>query len=270
MRPCTISVLIVSYNVGALLRQCLTALQGEPHADVIVIDNASCDDSAAIVATSFPWVRLVRMADNAGFAAAINTGAKLAVGNALLLLNPDTQLPPGALGSMAQALGCDAKAGAIGFRQVDADGTFQLACGPEPTFAGELARCFVQRRLDAGNRFVAQLTDRVLARRRPVAWVAGSSLLVWRQAFEQVGGFDSRYFLFFEDIDFCLRLRAQGYQIYYDPCVTLLHHRGASAKIAPKNAQRAYRRSQMRFWRTHRRGLWAPLIAMYAARRAPQ
>lgn len=268
MRPRQISILIVSYNVCALLRRCLASLP--PEADVVVVDNASADASATMVESEFAAVRLVRMPHNAGFSAAINAGAAVASGDAFLLLNPDTQLPEGALSKMACALAHSPDTAAVGFRQVDADGVFQLACGPEPTFCGELGRRFVQRRLDRGSQLTARLLDTLLAKRRRMAWVAGSSLLVWRAAFERIGGFDEGYFLFFEDIDFCLRLRAPAQGVYYDPAVTLLHHRGASAKTAKRKSELAYRQSQLRFWRTHRGAIWGRLMAAYIARKAKQ
>jgi hypothetical protein len=266
MRSRQTSILIVSYNVSALLERCLASLPSD--ADVIVVDNASSDDSAAMVEAKFKAARLVRMAHNAGFSAAINAGARIASGDRLLLLNPDTQLPPKALDMMAEALEKSPDTAAVGFRQVDAEGRFQLACGPEPTFVGELSRRFVQRRLDAASTLTARLLERLLAKRRRVAWVAGSSLLVWRADFERVGGFDARYFLFFEDIDFCLRLRGKNRFVYYDPSVTILHHRGASAQTSQRASQAAYRRSQILFWRTHRGRLWGRLIAAYVARQA--
>lgn len=266
MGPVQISIIVVSYNVQALLQQCLASLPDS--CDIIVVDNASVDGSAEMVRTHFAHVTLVELPTNMGFSAAINAGAQRARGDALLLLNPDTELAPGSLPRMAKALGASADTAAVGFRQVDADGRFQLAVGPEPNFVGELCRRFVQRRLDRGHQSMARLVDRVLSGRRRVAWVAGSSLLVWTVAFRRIGGFDARYFLFFEDIDFCLRLRSPTQQVYYDSSVTVLHHRGASAKTSHGRAEAAYRQSQVLFWRTHRSRMSAALMAGYVALRA--
>jgi hypothetical protein len=265
MGPHTISIVVVSYNVCALLQRCLASLPA--YAEVIVVDNASDDGSVQMVRAKFAHVQCLALPDNRGFSAAVNHGVAHAQGDAVLLLNPDTQLPTGALMAMAEALGASVDAGAVGFRQTDADGHFQLAVGPRPSMLGELGRKFVQGRLDAKTLWLGRALDWALRRRTQVAWVAGSSLLVWREAFAAVGGFDARYFLYFEDIDFCLRLRAAGYAVYYDPRVTVLHHRGASAAKRPGPAMQAYRHSQALFWRTHQGRLAGAAVAAYAAMR---
>ena len=257
-----VSVLIVSYNVRSKLQRCLASLAraaGTALCDVVVVDNASPDDSAAMVAAEFPHVNLVAWPENRGFSAAVNAAAQRAEGGAFLLLNPDTELPEDGLPRMLASLQAQDQAAAVGFRQVDAEGRFQLAVGPKPTLLGELARRTVQRRLDSGSKLTGWALDRWLGAPRRVPWVAGSSLLVWRAAFEAAGGFDERFFLYFEDIDFCLRLAQQGGRVYYDPTVTLLHHRGVSAATVSVAAQRAYRRSQVLFWGLHR-GPWLRLL----------
>lgn len=253
-----VSVLIVSYNVSSKLRRCLASVRraaGAALRDVVVVDNASPDASAAMVAAEFPEVKLLAWADNRGFSAGVNAAAQRAEGDVFLLLNPDTEIPEDGLARMLARLQANPMAAAVGFRQVDAQGRFQLAVGPRPTILGELLRRTVQRRLDAGSLLTGLALDRWLAAPRQVPWVAGSSLLVRRSMFEGVGGFDERFFLYFEDIDFCLRLARRGDKVYYDPTVTLLHHRGQSAATSAATAQRAYRKSQVLFWGLHR-GPW--------------
>jgi hypothetical protein len=249
-----LSVVVVSYGVRDLLARCLTSIAGA--AEVTVVDNASPDGSAAMVRERFPSMRLLELPENRGFAAAANAGARATDGDALLLLNSDAELPAGALPRMARALACRSDAWAVGFRQVDGEGCFQLSLGLRPTLATELLRRTVQRRLDRGDRWLAAALDRLLSFPLRVPWVAASALLVRRDAFDRVGGFDERFFLYFEDIDFCLRLRAAGGRIYFDPSVTILHHRGASAATHRARAARAYRESQILFWEKHH-GPWA-------------
>jgi hypothetical protein len=249
-----LTVLIVSYGVRDLLAHCLESLGG--HAETIVVDNASPDGSADLVRERFPAVRLVALPENRGFSAAVNRGARDATGDALLLLNPDAEVLVGGMERMLSSVLLRPDAWAVGFRQVDEEGRYQLSVGLEPGFATELLRRTVQRRLDRGGRWLGGAIDRLLSRPVRVPWVAGSVLLVRRDAFRRVGGFDERFFLYFEDIDFCLRLRAAGGRVYYDPTVTVLHHRGASAAGARELASRAYRESQLYFWEKHR-GPWA-------------
>jgi len=268
-----LSVIVVSYEVRDTLRACLSALEragarGPGEHEILVVDNDSRDGSAAMVRAEFPFVRVVEMGANRGFSAAVNAGARLASGRALFLLNPDTELPEGGLDHAASLLAARPDVAALGFRQLDDDGRFQLAVGLRPTLASELLRRFVQRRLDRGDRRVAALCDRWLASPRDISWVAGSSLLVRKDAFVRTGGFDEGFFLFFEDIDFCLRLRAAGYRVVYDPSLTLVHHRGQSAARVPGLAERAYRDSQMRFWDKHGNAVSALLVRVYLGLRA--
>jgi GT2 family glycosyltransferase len=254
-----LSVIVVSYAVRDLLERCLASLTRPEEGvelEIIVVDNASADATASLVRERFPGVRLLALERNRGFGVAANAGARLASGDRLFFLNPDTEALPGSLSRIALALERHVGAVAVGFRQVDAQGQLQLSLGLTPGFASELVRCAVQRRLDRGDRWLAAALDQLLSFPLPVPWVSGATLLVRRADFERQGGFDERFFLYFEDIDLCLRLRAQGGRIYYDPTVTLIHHRGRSAAGAKELARRAYRKSQLYFWEKHR-GPWA-------------
>ncbi len=256
-----VSVLIASFGVRDLLARCLASV-AEAH-EAIVVDNASPDESARMVREQFPAARLVEWNENRGFGTAINEAARQASGDAFLVLNADAEVPAGSFAHVATALGNNAGASAVGFRQTDDRGRWQLTIGPPPSLALDLLRRFVQRRLDRGDEGLARLLDRAFGRSRPVPWVAGSALLVSRAAFERVGGFDERYFLYFEDVDFCLRLRATGGRVVYDPRVTIVHARGASAAQNPASARLAYRLSQRLFWRTHRGAFVGDLVDAY-------
>jgi hypothetical protein len=263
-----LSILVVSYNVRELLRRCLESTREH---EVVVVDNASSDGTVEMVRTSFPEVRLLAWDENRGFSAAINAAAREATGDVFLLLNPDAELPSGATRRMLSALAGRPDAAAMGFRQVDADGRFQLAMGPKPGLIVELLRKLVQDRLDRGDIVLGNLIDR-FAEAGPVGWVAGSSLLVHRRAFEQIGGFDERFFLYFEDIDFCVRLVQTAGKVYYDPYITIVHHRGQSARRHKAIAARAYRDSQLWFWEKHR-GPWIRRLVhayLFAKRVAPR
>jgi GT2 family glycosyltransferase len=263
-----LSILVVSYNVRELLRRCLESTREH---EVIVVDNASSDGTVAMVREAFPQVRLIAWDENRGFSAAVNAAAGVATGDVFLLLNPDAELPAGATRRMLAALASRADAWAMGFRQVDAHGNFQLAMGPKPGLLVELGRKLVQDRLDRGDVALGNIIDR-FAEAGPVGWVAGSSLLVHRHAFERIGGFDERFFLYFEDIDFCVRMRAAGGVVYYDPYITVVHHRGQSARRHKAQASAAYRDSQLWFWEKHR-GPWTRRLVhayLFAKRAAPR
>jgi GT2 family glycosyltransferase len=229
----------------------------------VVVDNASPDGSADMVRREFPWVKLEARADNRGFSAGVNAAARNATGDVFLILNPDTVIESGTLERMQNVLHAHPGAGALGFRQVDEQGDYQLTVGPAPSFVLELVRCYVQRRLDLGDHGLGKRIDRILGRTRRVPWVAGSVLLVTRAAFEAVGGFDESFFLYFEDLDFCLRLRATVGPVLYEPRVTVTHIRGASMKRTPELASRAYRKSQILYWSKHRGRLASGLMRTY-------
>jgi len=256
-----LSVLVVSYNVAPLLRRCLAGLSEAD--EVVVVDNASADDSVEMVRREFPGVRLIASEVNGGFSRAVDQAAAVATGDLFLLLNPDAEVGPGVLPTMRDALVRRPWAAAAGFRQVDEHGVFQLSFGPRPWLILELLRMVVQRRLDGGDVRLARLIDRLFARPVRVPWVAGSALLVRREAFEAVGGFDETFFLYFEDVDFCLRLGRQVGPVLYLPAPTVLHHRGRSAARDPGAADRAYRRSQLLYWRRYRGDRVARLVAWY-------
>ena len=250
-----VSVIIVSYNVAELLARCLRSLLASAGPDLeieaVVVDNASSDGSAERVRKDFPQVRLHDSGENLGFSKAVNIGASISGGELLLLLNPDTELQPGALRNMLRSFEAFPQAAALGVRQVDEGGFLQLSVGPRPSLWGEWGRRWVQRRLDARALWMASWIDRCLAKPCEVPWVAGSCLLVRRQDFEKIDGFDEGFFLFFEDIDFCLRLGTICGPVLYDPTITIVHHRGASAQKDPGLADRAYRASQGYFWQKH-------------------
>jgi len=259
--PAGVGVVVVSFNVREQLERCLASL-GDAE-QVVVVDNGSSDGSVAMVRERFSEVELIAFEDNRGFSAAVNAGAARVRAGLILLLNPDAALPADGLDGMRLAMAGRRSAWALGFRQVDAAGRFQLAVGPPPSLALELVRRVVQRSLDRGNDTLAALIDRALGRSMPVPWVAGSCLLVARDAFDRVGGFDERFFLYFEDIDFCLRLRRAGGTVWYDPSVTVVHERGASAASVNGLARRAYRDSQLWFWEKHRGRVVRALVHGY-------
>lgn len=258
----SISVVVVSYNVRAQLESCLRSLPES--ADIIVVDNASADDSVECVQQHFPRVRLLALDQNLGFGAAVNRGVALSNSDAILLLNPDAYFLNNALSYMQELLQSEPSTNWLwGFRQINDQGIYQLSAGPTASLVLDALRGVVQRRLDRGDATLASAIDRMLMRPLSVPWVAASACLIRRQAFEKVNGFDERYFLYFEDIDLCLRMRQLGGHIIYDPRLTVVHGRGASARTNSELANRAYRESQVLFWKTHG-GFWAaPMVQTY-------
>lgn len=245
-----LSVVVVSYESREYLDACVRSVQDAD--EVIVVDNDSQDGSAAWVREHHPGVTVIALEQNHGFSKAINEGVERSSGDWVLLLNPDAMLQAGQIQELRRRVSLYPDVVAFGFRQVDETGFLQLAHGGRPRLLDEFLRMCVQHCLDAHWSPAAWLVDAMFGRPRDVPWVAGSCLLVRRSAFDAVAGFDDGFFLYFEDIDFCLRLAHQDGRVLYDPTLTVIHRRGRSAKKVPTDAKRWYRESQLRFWRKHR------------------
>ena len=232
-----LSVLIVSWNTRDLLRACLASLQlylGKIQHEIIVVDCASDDDSAPMVAREFPSVQLTSSAQNLGFARGNNLAFGQSKGNFVWLLNPDTEVFEGAAETLMSFLELHPKAGGVASALIDArDGGFQKSCRTFPTPAAlwceatGLARLF-PRSKRFGFYKMGWFSHRT---RRRVEQPMASSFLLRRAAIESSGGlFDERFPIFFNDVDLCWRLIQNGWQIWYEPGAKVLHWGGASTK----------------------------------------
>ncbi|NOZ48969.1 MAG: glycosyltransferase family 2 protein [Chloroflexi bacterium] len=243
-----LSILIVNWNTGAVLMQCLHSLrvQALPEDwEIIVMDNASQDDSVEILRSQFPNVLLQASTENIGYARGNNLAAAQAQGRYLLLLNPDTIASQETLAALLAFMEEHPHIGACSPRLLLSDGS------PQPyAFGADPRPGYLLRR--GWNRLVhhRSLHDWAIDTPQVVDWVSGACLLVRRQAWEQVGGFDEAFFMYFEDIDLCLRIRHAGWQIMYNPRVEITHLGGRSLRQNP-DAQRAYRQSLHHFYRKH-------------------
>ncbi|OHV42711.1 glycosyl transferase [Pseudofrankia sp. BMG5.36] len=230
-----VSVLIVSYNTGALLVRCLESLATSAAGvatEVIVVDNASTDDSVASVKGGFPDVQVVEAGVNQGFARAVNAAAARATGEYLLLLNPDTVVFDGAVHNLLAFARANPAYGVYGGRTERADGTLEpSSCWGQPTlwshvcFGLGLTTAFRRSRLFDPESLGTWRRDTV----RTVGVVTGCLLMLRRETFEQLGGFDARYFMYGEDVDLCMRARGQGWDPVITPDATVVHHVGAAS-----------------------------------------
>lgn len=221
-----LSVVIVNHrqweNTAALVRQLRAADAARAGAaEVIVVDNHSPPHRLIGQLRRTPGVSLRRWGRNRGFARAVNEGHRLSRGGWLLLLNPDMNVAPGfldeALALADELARTEPRAGVIGLRLRNEDGTRQHSCGPFPTLAGTLAGLALPRSRRKCRPFHGR-------QRRAVPWVTGCCLLVRRDCFEELGGLDTRFFLYYEDVDFCRRAWASGWSVLHEPRLQA-HHR---------------------------------------------
>jgi N-acetylglucosaminyl-diphospho-decaprenol L-rhamnosyltransferase len=269
----SLSVVIVNFrqwpNTARLARQLLasdSARRGA--AEVVLVDNHSPAHPLAGRLRRRPGVSLRRLDRNRGFARGVNEGARLSRGQWLLLLNPDTSVPPGFLDNvlaLTRRLPAEAPGvGVVGFRLLNGDGSPQGSCGRFPTLVNSLAGLALPRARRKCQPIRA-------AGRRAVDWVTGCCLLVRRDCWRQLGGLDEDFFLYYEDVDFCRRARAAGWSVAYEPALSVTHHwplhaRPVSAvlRVMTRHALLTYARKH---WRPRSAGLLARLIGLEARAR---
>lgn len=228
-----LSILIVNYNTRAFLEPLLASLREtvrKTHYEVIVVDNDSRDDSGAMVRRAFPEVVLLESKQNLGFSKANNLAARQANGEYLLFLNPDTLVSERSVDELVAFLRTNPQAAAVGCKLLNEDGSLQRSCGRFPNLCIELSTRTLLSRIFPNSRIFARhkLSDWDYATVRSVDWVSGACLLVRKAVFDEVGGFDENIFMFYEDVDLCLRLRRKGWDLLFYPHVSVYHFHGGS------------------------------------------
>ena len=256
-----LSVVIVSYRCGALLDECLTSLEAnraDVDMEVEVVDNASGDDTVE-VSRRHAWVTTTALDENVGFARANNVAMDRARGRAVLVLNPDTVVPPGALRACLDELWRDPSVGLLTPRLIDREGRIDRRCHRGfPTLWSSFCYFTTLDRVFRGPRSrrytMGHLPETEAA---DVEAVSGAFMLMPRDAMVVVGGFDEQFFMYAEDIDLSLRFIEHGYRVRYWPGVDVVHV-GAGSNVAgqrPPAANAAYFRTMAPFVRKHRKGL---------------
>jgi GT2 family glycosyltransferase len=254
----TVSIIIVSYMTRELLRACLQSiLRGQVvRYRVIVVDNDSSDGSTEMVEKEFPSVRLIRNHDNLGFAKANNIAMAHAVGDYVLLLNPDTTLKPSTLDQLVAFMSSDSEVSAAGCKVYYPDGTVQPSCGHFPTilsaFWGGHAINTLFRKVFPNHKFpgACGIPTEALDSPHEVETLLGACVILRREVLEEVGLFDERMFMYFEECDLFHRIRRGGGKIMYIPDAEVVHHAGASIG-SPRNAVEYYLNSQEYYLKKH-------------------
>jgi GT2 family glycosyltransferase len=260
-----LAIVIVNFNAREHLETCLTSLEAAPPEtshEIVIVDNASTDGSAALVRSRWPAVRILEQPENRGFAAANNTGIRATAGELVLLLNNDTIVPPGALDRLVGRLDANRAVAVAGPRLVDGEGMPELSFGPMISPLGELSQKTVMALYTRGIGPAVRRVRRATNREHEVDWVSGACLLVRRSPAEAAGLLDERYFLYTEDVDFCAAIRAQGHRVLFTPAAEVVHLRGRSRATAPAASTAAYRKSHLAFYEKHHPA-WVPALRLY-------
>ena len=288
----------MNWNTREDLRECLAALTAHPFSggeqEIIVVDNASADESAAMVASAFPDARLIANAVNANFAHGTNQALAAATGDFLLLLNPDAQVTAGALDALVAAIGLRASGfrlrgnaegrsnslgavpkpearspiAAVAAKLVHPDGRVQASVRgfPDPLpvlydIVG-LSRLFPKSRTLAAYRATYFDYEKAQLAPQPMA----SCFLISREAYEKIGGMDERFPLYFNDVDWCLRCRDAGWGIWYEPKAVVIHGGGGTTKKARNAVVWESHRALLRLYAKHyRKTTPFPLYALLTA-----
>ncbi|MBI5006893.1 MAG: glycosyltransferase family 2 protein [Nitrosomonadales bacterium] len=251
-QPCRVSIVIVNYNAGEILLACVAkaVLQAE---QVIVVDNASRDDSIAAIKDAFPSVIIIANEQNLGFAKACNQGARTAAGEHILFLNPDCLLEENAVLRLVQAVHSAPDVGMVGGMLTNPDGSEQGGSRRAvPTPWRSLVR--VSGLGNLSGRYPRLFSDFDLHKlplpEKPVEMeaISGACMLARRDVLEQVGLLDEGYFMHCEDLDLCMRFRRKGWKLLFVPDARMVHHKGHCSKARPIFVEWNKHKGMLRFY----------------------
>jgi len=267
-----LTIALVSYNTRNLLKGCLSSVYGKTAGlefEVIVVDNASTDGTLEMLKREFSQVKIIGNRENQGFAGANNQAIEQSKGRYLLLLNPDTLFKSGSLHKMITFMDDNSEVGALGCKILYPDGRIQPSNDNFPGLFTELFRMVQLKRLIPDPKMRAKIgrkwgkmlgrtlggylnlywdTERI----REVDWITGAFFLIRRKAIQDVGLLDENFFMYYEDADWCYRMRQRGWKIFYFPFFEIVHYVGESdGKFSPHTFIEQHK-SMHYFFKKHR------------------
>ena len=261
-------MIVVSWNVKDLLRQCLQSLLESdcaPQLEIVVVDNASHDGSTAMVQTEFPQAKLIASQQNLGFAQGNNVGVAAASGDFIFLLNPDTKVAPAAIGLLRDYLQAHPAVGTVGPQLRWPDGAVQSSRRRFPTVGSMfwestlLEQWWPQNRVAQAYKFADQPDTASM----PVDWVVGAALFIRRGVWEAVGPIDEAFFMYFEETDWCRRCVQAGWEIHYVPAAQVVHYEGQSSQQVAAARTVRFQRSKIRYARKWLGPGWAMWVRLF-------
>jgi GT2 family glycosyltransferase len=260
----SLAIIIVTYNSRGDIDACLKSLVGHTSpfpTTIVVVDNASPDGTADYVRAKWPGIQVIDPGANLGFSRANNLGIRATESDYVLLLNPDTVAPPGAIPTLVRGLASHPDAAIAGARLLNETGFPELSWGQPITPWSELKQKIFSSLYHRKVRAVVRHVDKLSRMAREVPWVSGACLVIRRSDLEAVGLLDERFFMYTEDVDLCVEVRKRGRKVLYVAGAEVLHHRGHSAAQNPAT-ERLRRLSHVAYYEKHLPH-WAPLLRAY-------
>lgn len=230
----TVSILIVNWNSRELLRNCLLSIRAtcaDQSLQIVVVDGGSFDGCAEMLAAEFPEVDFIQSKDNVGFGRANNLGLLRVTGEVVWVLNPDTEVRPGALQTLLSELRRLADAGIVSPRFLNSEGDPQSGVHALPRPIRQALDSEFLRRLLWPLGLWAPRSGFAPSETMAVEAIAGTGMLMWTKTFRAVGGFNPVYFMYAEDMDLCLKIQRAGLRVYHVPAAVVIHHGGASSAV---------------------------------------
>jgi N-acetylglucosaminyl-diphospho-decaprenol L-rhamnosyltransferase len=270
-----LSIIIISYNVEKLLAACLDSILASPVAinepdgdkpvvEILVIDSASRDNSVALVREKYPQVKLFAYDENIGFVQGNNIGFEQAQGRHIFLLNPDTEVIADAIPQMLQYLDAHADVGIIGSHTLNSDGSHQSTRRRFPTkalafFESTWLQSFAPKSM-LNNYYVIDKPDDGIYE---VDWVQGSALMARRAVYEQIGGLDTGFVMYSEEMDWCKRAKDAGWKVVYMGTACITHHQGQSSEQVGAHKHIWFQQSKIRYFRKHHGATFANVLRLF-------
>jgi GT2 family glycosyltransferase len=268
IRP-MISIIIVNFNSGEYLAKCLASIVNDPANkmgyEIIIVDNASIDDSIEQINKRYPATKIIKNQQNVGFSAANNQAIKISRGEYIMLLNHDTYVKPRAIKVLLEFMKNHPEAGACGPKILNADGTIQHQCKrgfPTPLsmlyYLSGLSKIWPQN--TAFGRYLMTYLDP--SKVNEVEALSGACMLIRRAVLDKIGGLDTAFFIHGEDIDYCYRIKQAGWKIFYVPEAEIIHYGGIGGKMVSYRGIIEFHRSMLIFYKKHYKKLYPFVVTV--------
>jgi hypothetical protein len=255
MKNCIdVTISIVNYNGRKIIKDCIESILKNTEMlnyEIIVIDNASSDGSPEMMKKDFPMINLIVNKRNEGFAKANNKVFKYASGKYFLLLNPDCIVTDNTIAKMLKLMEERKDVGIIGCKIINTNGEIEISSDKFPTLYNELV-LKIKKNVIRHNKSFEKIYNSTYMKSQEVDWVSGAVLLIRSEIYRKINGMDEEYFLYFEDIDLCKRVKNNGWKIFYETKFEVMHMRGSSVrKKSKEDISSIYHKSHLYYYKRH-------------------